>query len=191
MTKILGICGSPRKGGNSEILLQAMLGGARSAGARTKKLLLSDLHIKPCMECGVCDKTLKCVLRDGLEAVYSRVDDADIIVISSPIFFGSIPAQVKMMVDRLQPLWIKKEKYGIAPLTLKKRKGFFLCVSGSRRKDFFENAKKIIRIFFAVLDIKYAGEIYCGGVNGKGDIRSRKDILKRTRRAGERLIKKP
>ncbi|MDP3789410.1 MAG: flavodoxin family protein [Candidatus Omnitrophota bacterium] len=188
MINILGICGSPRKGGNSDLILEALLKGARLTGGHTRKIFLNGLRFKPCQECGGCDKTCRCILKDDLRRVYSAVEDADVIAIAAPIFFGSVPAQIKMMIDRFQPFWIKKEIFKKPPLFVKKRKGVFLCVSGSERRDFFENAKKIIKIFFAVLDIEYAGDIYCGGVDRKGSLN--KGVLKKAGSFGARLARK-
>jgi len=189
MVKILAICGSPRKGGNSDLLLEAFLKGAHFAGGRTQRIFLNNLCFKPCQECGGCDKTCRCILRDDLRRVYSAVEDADIVAVASPIFFGSISAQVKMMIDRFQPFWIKKEIFKKPPLSVKKRIGVLLCASGTERRDFFENAKKIIKIFFAVLDIEYAGDIYCGGIDKKGKIKGMKGVLKKAGLFGARLVK--
>ncbi|MBI4974861.1 MAG: flavodoxin family protein, partial [Candidatus Omnitrophica bacterium] len=154
--KILGISGSPRKGGNTDTLLDKALEGAQSAGARVEKIALNDLNFKPCQECGGCDETGICVIDDDMQLVYRSLNSADAVIVASPIFFGSVTAQVKMMIDRLQSLWVLKYVLRKAATARRKRKGIFLCVSAARKKRFFENAKSIIKIFFATLDIKYA-----------------------------------
>ena len=189
MVKILGICASPRKGGNSDLLLEYFLKGARHAGGRTNKIFLDDLRFSPCRECGSCRRTGVCILRDDMRRVYKAVEDADIIAVSSPIFFGSLSAQAKMMIDRFQPHWARKELLKWPSLKVKKRIGVFLCVSGANRRDFFDNAKKIIRIFFAVIGVKYTGEIYSGGTDRKGEIKKRKNVIKQARALGEGLVK--
>lgn len=126
---------------------------------------------------------------DDMRVIYKDVDDADIVAISAPVYFGSIPAQLKLMIDRFQPHWIKKEILKKPPLSRKKRKGVFLCVSASDREDFFKNARQVIRNLYAVLDIEYSGEIYCGGVDNKGDIKDKTDVISRAHRLGEDLVK--
>src|SRR3989338_6879148 len=162
MKKVLGISGSPRRGGNTEILLDEALEGSRSRGAKIEKIVLNDLRFKPCQECGGCDKTGKCIIEDDLEMVYEKVEEADCLIIASPIFFGSLSAQLKMMIDRFQCTWVKKyilkKRWGISGKA--KRRGVFLCVSAAKKNEFFENADRIMKIFFRTLDIDYFGHIF-------------------------------
>lgn len=190
MVKVLGICASPRRNGNSELILDSFLKGAKAIrGSSIKKIFLGDLVIKFCQEGECCYESGECVLNDDMRVIYKDVDDADIIVISAPIYFGSIPAQLKLLIDRFQPHWIKKEVLKKPPLGEKKREGAFLCVSASDRDDFFKNARQVVRNLYAVLSIKYHGEVYCSGVNNKGDIKDKKDVMSRAYRLGEDLVK--
>jgi len=183
--KVLGILGSPRRGGNAERLLDMALDGARESGASVEKISLNELTIRPCQECGGCDDTGECVVADDMAAVYSSIDRADRIILASPIFFGELTAQTKAMIDRFQCRWVGKYRLKNTPDAGKK--GVFLCVSAWRKEDFFENAKKIVKIFFVVLDIKYAGDVWCKGVSGKEDIRDRPDSLEEAFRIGKAL----
>lgn len=190
MIKILGICASPRKGGNSDVILDGFLDGARSAGpCSIKKIYLSDLDIKFCKENECCFESGVCNIDDDMRLIYKEIDGADVLAIAAPVYFGNIPAQLKLAVDRFQPHWIRKEILKKPPLTEKKRIGVFLCVSGQNRKDFFSNARQVLKNLFAVLDIKYYGEVYCGGVNNKGDIQSKVECMNKARVLGESLIK--
>lgn len=190
MVKVLGICASPRRAGNSELILDSLLEGARSRGeCSVKKISLSDLEIKFCRESECCYETGECAVFDDMRLIYKEIDDADVVAIAAPVYFGNIPAQLKLVVDRFQPHWIKKEILKKPPLTEKKRMGVFLCVSGAEREDFFKNSRQVIRNLFAVLDIEYRGDIYCGGVNNKGEIQSKKNCMNKARALGEELIK--
>lgn len=186
---ILGIGGSPRKGGNSDILLEKALEGARSAGSKTEKIILNDLSFKPCQECGGCDRTGSCVIRDDMVLVYTKVEEADALIIASPIFFGSLSAQTKAMIDRFQCAWIARNilKRPVAPG--KRRSGAFLCTGAFAKAAFFENAKSVVRIFFATLDVRYAGETFCGGVDEKGSVRKRPEVIAKARAIGEGLAR--
>jgi multimeric flavodoxin WrbA len=166
---ILGIGGSPKKGGVTDLLLESALAGARSAGGSVEKIVLNDLVFRPCQECGGCDKTGVCVLEDDMRPLYKKLDESDAIIVASPIFFGTISAQVKMMIDRLQSAWVLKYvlKRGRADAAACAKKGIFLCAGGQDNKEYFENAKKTAKILFAVLGVKYAGELFIGGVNEK------------------------
>src|SRR3989304_7984942 len=98
--KVLGIYGSPRKGGNSDQLLDKALEGAKSAGAEVYRIYARDLKMSGCIECGGCDRTGKCVLEDDMQSVYPLLEEADIIIISSPIFFYGVTAQLKALSAR-------------------------------------------------------------------------------------------
>lgn len=184
---ILGISGSPRKGGNSDILLDKALEGAGSEGVVTEKIILNDLNFRPCQECGGCDATGTCVIKDDMRVVHEKFEEADRIIIASPIFFGSISAQTKAMIDRFNCCWKSRHIKNGSPLSPKDRKGIFFSVSASGKKSFFDNAKSIIKNLFATLDIEYSGELFCGGVEDKGDILRKEDILKKAFAIGKGL----
>jgi len=163
---ILGISGSPAKDGVTSLLLDNALLGARSKLAETEKVILNDLYFRPCQQCGGCDRTGICVLKDDLSFLYDRIEVADAVIVSSPIFFGSVSAQIKMMIDRFQCAWIRRNMAD-NPVGAKSRRGIFLCAAGSERTDFFENARKTIRIFYATLNIEYYGELFVPSADGK------------------------
>ena len=188
MVKIIGIGGSPRKSGNSDMLLDEALDGARSAGAATEKIVLNDLNFKACQECDGCHDTGICVIKDDMQFVYQRIEESDGLIIASPIFFGSLTAQLKAMIDRFQCLWVKRHILK-RPVASKKRKGAFLCVYGSDRSEFFESAKKIVKIFFATLGIEYLGELSCGNLENVGAVKKEKTVLVRAFELGEMLAK--
>lgn len=187
MVTVIGICSSPRKGGNSEIILDKALEGARAAGALVEKMILNGLDFRPCQECGGCDRTGRCVLPDGMQTVFKKIEELDGLIIASPIFFASLSAQAKMMIDRFHCAWIRKYILKEHPLSRKIQKGVFLCVSAQERDDFFGNAKKIIRTLFATLDVEYLGDLYCGGIEEEGDMLKKAECLKEAERLGRRL----
>ncbi|MFA5388187.1 MAG: flavodoxin family protein [Candidatus Omnitrophota bacterium] len=167
--KILGINGSPRPAGNTEILLDKLLEGARSKGADTEKIILNSLEFVPCQECEEMPDDGSCLINDDMGAVYKKIKEADAIVFASPIFFGSISAQSKMMIDRFQCAW--RAKYVLKKdAGYKKIPGVFISVEGSGRKDFFENARAVVRNFFAVINAAYKYELFCPGADKKGGI---------------------
>ncbi len=170
------------------MLLDCALEGAMSAGAHVEKIVLSSLEFSPCLECGGCEKSGICVLRDGLEPLYGTIEGADALVVASPIFFCSVSAQLKMMIDRLQCRWIAKYVLGSRRSAGKKRKGIFLSVAGDRRKKAFANAGAVIRAFFATIDTEYSGELFCGAVEKKGDVGRNKRSLRRAFELGRSLV---
>lgn len=100
MVLVLGIVGSPRKGGNTEFIVENALKSAREAGAETEILLLSENHVEPCKACGACGETGECVIRDDFMHVFNRMTEADGIIMASPSYFESMTPQMKALIDR-------------------------------------------------------------------------------------------
>ncbi|MFH1821056.1 MAG: flavodoxin family protein [Methanobacteriota archaeon] len=102
--KVLGIVCSPRKGGNTEILVREALAGASECGAETELLTMWDKEIKPCDACSSCHKTGKCHIKDDMQSVYEKMLNADGIVMGSPVYFYTLCAQAKILLDRTYAL---------------------------------------------------------------------------------------
>ncbi|NBI08206.1 flavodoxin family protein [Senegalia massiliensis] len=99
--KVLGIIGSPRKNGNTDILVDSVLQGVKEKGFEVEKIYLSDLDFKGCIACEGCRKTCKCVLKDDLEDVYVKSEESDGIVLGSPTYFYNVTWLTKKFLDRL------------------------------------------------------------------------------------------
>ena len=187
--KVLGIAGSPRRGGNTDMLLAELLKGAASKGAEVKTIVLNSLKFSPCTHCDGCLKTGSCVVKDEMQNIYQDFEEADVIVLASPIQFTGVTAQMKGMIDRFQSRWVRKYVLKIPPLGDKKpRKGLFISVGGRKVPDLFEPALIMIKTFFRILDISYAGELLFSGIDKKGAITQHPDALKQAFAAGEKLV---
>ncbi len=185
--KVLGINGSPRIGGNTDILLDKALEGARQKGAETERIMLNRLNFVPCQECENMPDDMACIVQDDMQGLYEKIKEADAVVLASPIFFGSLSAQTKMMIDRFQCLW--RAKYILKKdIGFRNIKGAFISVEGSDRKDFFDNAKAVVKNLFTVLDIDYEEELFCPGVDEKGAVLERSDCLEKAFELGARLV---
>ncbi|MBL7131906.1 MAG: flavodoxin family protein [Candidatus Omnitrophica bacterium] len=183
---VLGINGSPRIGGNTDILLDKALEGAKSKGAKTKKIILNKLKFSACQECDNLKDDGSCIIEDDMQPIYKKIEDADAIILASPIFFGSLSAQMKTMIDRFQCIW--RVRYILKIDTLqKKKKGAFISVEGSSREDFFDNARSIVKNLFAIIGVDYNEELFCPGVNEKASVLKHQDILKKAFELGQRV----
>lgn len=102
MTKVIGIVGSARKG-NGLALTKAALAGAAEAGAETELIRLADLEIKPCLDCGFCKapENKFCIQKDGMQSVFEKIEAADGIIFSTPVYFGRESALFLSFVDRM------------------------------------------------------------------------------------------
>jgi len=182
----LGINGSPRIGGNTDILLDKALDGAKAKGARTEKIILNNLKFSPCQECENIKDDGSCIIDDDMQSIYKRIDEADAIILASPIFFGSLSAQMKTMIDRFQCLW--RAKYVLKNIPCQKsKKGAFISVEGSERKDFFDNAKSIVKNLFATIGAEYKEELFCSGINEKAAVLKHPNILKKAFELGQKI----
>src|SRR4030042_4344967 len=190
--KVLGIFGSPRRGGNTELLLEEALKGAEKEGAKVERLFLSDFTITPCKKCHGCDNTGNCIILDDMEKIYPKLLEADIIILTSPIFFYGVTAWAKAMIDRSQPLWVRKYllKDPSSRKEGRKRKGFFISVGATKGPKVFEGAIQTVKYFFDVLNADYVGELVFRSVEGKGDILKHPEALQQAFEAGRRLGKK-
>jgi len=187
--RVLGIAGSPRRGGNTDILLKEVLNGAASKGAEVKKIILSRLKIAPCQHCDACLETGRCKIKDDMQMVYDELERADRIVLASPVHFMGVTAQTKAMIDRCQALWVRKYRLKKPPLGNKReRKGLFISVGGMKIANLFEPALATVKSVFKVLDITYAGELLFPGVDEKGAIKEHPDALHNAFLAGQRLV---
>ena len=186
MTLILGILGSPRSKGNSDILLDRALKGAAEVGAEAQKLILNDLKSRACQGCNDCHEDGCCVQRDDLIAVYELLEKADAVIIASPIYFSGLSSQTKMLIDRCQCLWIRNEKLGRYSSETRKRRGAFIAVGGDE-KAVFRHAVGEIRAFYCAIGLVYDGEILLPGVESKGEVLSHPKALAEAERLGNRL----
>ncbi|OIN98816.1 hypothetical protein AUJ66_00210 [Candidatus Desantisbacteria bacterium CG1_02_38_46] len=187
--KILGIAGSPRRDGNTFLLLQKVLDGAKTNGDETEFIFISDLKINPCRECGGCDETGKCVVDDDMQTLYPKLQNAEGIVIASPIFFGSITANLKAIIDRCQCLWVKKYILKQPISDKPNRKGAFISVCGGKKTDFFPAASLTIKAFFKTLEVSYVAELFFSQIDEKDAITKHPAALKEAFSFGAKLLK--
>jgi len=188
--KVLGIAGSPRRGGNTDLLLGEVMRGAASRGAKVKTIILNDLKIAPCQHCDGCLETGRCKVEDDMQMVHSELMRADRLVLASPVYFMGVTAQTKAMIDRCQALWVRKYilKLPASGSRQVKRKGLFISVGGTKSANLFQPAVATVKSLFKVLDVAYAGELLFPGVDEKGAIAKHPDALRQAFLAGQKLV---
>ena len=187
--RVLGITGSPRRGGNTDLLLAEVMRGAASRGAEVKTIVLNDLNFIACQHCDACLKKGKCKYQDDMQMVYRELEQADRIVLASPIQFMGVTAQMKAMIDRCQALWARKYVLKLPPLgNRRERKGFFISVAGRKVANVFDGALITIKSLFTVLDITYAGELLFRNVDEKAAIAKHPDALHQAFLVGQKLV---
>jgi len=150
--KVLLLSGSPRKGGNSDILCEQFAKGAEESGNQTEKIYIQDLKIGCCRACYACRKSHLCVQKDDMEALLGKMVEADVIVLATPVYFYSMDGQMKTMIDRTLPRYMEiadKDFYFIATAAAGKKamertmdslRGFTDCLPGAKVKDMIYGA---------------------------------------------------
>jgi multimeric flavodoxin WrbA len=187
---VLAFLGSPRKKGNSEVLTQELLEGVRQAGGSPEIIRLCDLKISPCISCGGCDKTGRCVVEDDMIPLYEKIISIDKIIVSSPIFFYGVTAQTKAFIDRTQALWNRKrllQKKG-EWVDNPERKGFFISVAATRGARIFEGAILTMKYGYDAMGMQYGGDFLVTGPDKRGDMAKYEKKLAEAREAGKNFI---
>ncbi|MFH2137521.1 MAG: flavodoxin family protein [Candidatus Omnitrophota bacterium] len=184
---VLGILGSPRIGGNSDILLERALEGAQESGASAEKIILNSLNIAPCQACEELEDNTGCIVEDDMQDIYAKVQQADVIIIASPIYFGSLSSQTKIMIDRFQCWWRLKNILN-SPIDSKKKQGAFICVQAGDKEEFFANSRSIIKNLFATINAEYTDELLCPGVEDKGSVLEKPEVMDRAFELGQKLV---
>lgn len=186
--RVLAILGSPRRGGNTEILLDEAIRGAQENGGACEKVVLRDLKITPCLEIYRCAEAGVCAIRDDMQPLFGKITAAERLIVASPIFFYSVSALTKAMIDRCQSLWVKKYvlKLPISPAA--DRRGAFISVAATRGKKLFDGVRLTMRYFFDAIDVLYSDELLIRGVDEKGAIRERPEALAGAYALGSRLV---
>lgn len=190
--KVVGILGSPRRDGNTEILLDRALAGAASAGAETEKVLLSDSVISGCIECNDCFETGACSIDDDMDRIYQELERADRIIIASPMFFMGLTSLIKAVIDRCQCYWalqhVLKEEFP-RPEGSPHRYGLFIGTGGTKGLKLFDGTILTLKYFFEALAVTPREELYVlvRGVDDKGEVLSRDDALSSAFDSGKKL----
>jgi len=188
--RVLGIAGSPRRGGNTDLLLAEVMRGAASSGAEVKTITLNKLTIAPCQHCDGCLETGRCKVEDDMQMVYAELKGADRLALASPVYFMGVTAQTKAMIDRCQVLWVRRYilKLPASGNRQVERKGLFISVGGTKSANLFQPAVTTVKSLFKVLDVAYGGELLFPGMNEKGAIAKHPDALRQAFVAGQKLV---
>lgn len=178
--KVLAISGSPRFGGNSDVLCDRFLEGAEEAGHETKKIQLGRKKLSPCLGCEACSKTGKCVQKDDMEEILEELITADVIVLATPVYFYSMDAQMKMFIDRCLPKYQQ----------IRNKKFYFIVTAADTDHQAMAATIEGLRGYIVCLPVaEELGVIYGTGAWKKGDIQSM-PVMEEAYQTGLKLRKK-
>ncbi len=183
--------GSPRKKGNTDLMMDAFLEGVAEAGGQIHRVYVRDLQIAGCLGCGYCDKEGVCIQKDDMESLYTLLQESPRIVVASPIYFYGITGQLKLLVDRSQAVYMKNhlaQAQGKDSEPDETRRGFLLSAGATRGQKLFDCAILCIRYFFDALNMNYAGELCYREVDERGAILAHPSALDECREMGRRFL---
>jgi len=184
--KITAFLGSPRKDGNSERLLTQAIKGT---GLEVKIHRLNDMSLRPCQNCGGCVKTGVCIIKDDMDPIYEDIRSSDRLILASPVFFMSVSAQSKILIDRCQAFWCEKYLLNkdIAAGT-HGRKGLVMLVGGMEKDKGIKCAASVATAFMRTVSVPEHQTLMYMGVDEKGEIDKHKSALDEALEAGRALI---
>ena len=177
---ILVVNGSPRKGGNTELLLDAMIAGAEEAGAAISNVRLRTLNVSPCRACDACKKTGKCIQKDDMHYLISKMEESDIWILGTPIYWWGPTAQLKAFIDR----W-----YGVERDIFKKRKIALVVPFESSNPKTAQHVLGMFEDIFAYLGVEQVGTLLVPGVVDRGEVETKPNFLEEARELGRSLTK--
>jgi len=207
--KVLGISTSPRADSSSDLLLRQALAGAESAEASTdlsadlsgvakaesealakaEYITLRDFKIAPCIECNSCYITGKCKVEDDFQIILQKMLDADRLIFATPIFFMTVCAQAKALIDRCQCLWANKHILKKPLFTTKRdRRAMVIAVGGSKSTKMFESIHLTMKYWLDVLDFNYVSELFVNQIEEPSRIKQHPTALKDAYRLGRELV---
>ena len=191
MPQIVAIYGSPRRRGNTATLLKHAVQGAVDAGAQVDEIILRDLKMSPCLEIYACKNEGRCAIKDDFHQVVDQILSAKGLILASPIFFYTVSAHTKILMDRCQSLWVKKYWIDKVPFGQwePKRKGLFISVGATKGKKLFNGVLLTVKYFFDVLDMELFRSLLYRGLEFEDDILKYPEYLEAAYQAGNDLAK--
>ncbi|MGA9100331.1 MAG: flavodoxin family protein [Methanotrichaceae archaeon] len=175
MMNILALIGSPRIGGNTDVIVDQILKGSKSKGHMAEKLYLYDYDIMPCIDCRRCkNENNTCALKDDMPSIYRKLHDADLIIFGTPVYWYGPSAKMKLLIDRLRPFIDSKG--------LKSKKGI-LVVPSEEGKDCCGPLMEMIRMSFSYLGMEFSGSILAKAYE-RGEIKGNLDEMTRAYEMG-------
>lgn len=178
--KILAVVGSPRKGGNTDLLMDSLIQGAREAGAEVERVFISDLDVNPCDNCDVCKSTGECIQEDDMTPLYDKLLESDVWVLGTPIYWWGPSAQLKAFIDR----W-----YGIGDAQRQQLKGKKAALVAPFEDSDPATARHVVGMMHDIFDylkMEYLGQVLATAKQ-RGEIAGNPAAIEEARALGRRI----
>jgi multimeric flavodoxin WrbA len=183
--KLIAIYGSPRKDGNSTVLLRNFIKGAKETGLfDIEEIVLCDLKISPCLEIYKCKGDGICAINDDFQQIYRLIDAADIVALASPVMFYTVSAHTKILMDRCQSFWVRKY---VLKQQSKTKDGYFFCVGATKGQKLFDGILMTVKYFFDSFNCELKESVLVRNADEKGDILKYPETLNNAYKLGTSL----
>lgn len=167
--RILALVGSPRRGSNTDILIEETLKGFKVGGHTYEKLYLYKYEISPCIDCRKCKKgDCVCVINDGMQQIYPKMDEADLIIFGTPNYWYGPTAKMKLLIDRMRP-YVANEKL--------KGKKAVVIIPAAEGPNACETLIEMFRMSFEYLEMEFTGKILAEAYE-RGEIKDDNEVMK-------------
>ena len=174
--KVLILSTSPRKNSNSEALCDAFAKGAAESGNEVEQISLRGKELRFCQGCFACQKTGKCVLRDDMQEIVPKMEQADVLVFATPIYYYEMSGQMKTLLDRGNPLFVADYRF---------RDVYFLASAAEDEDTVPARAKSGLEGWIECFPkARLAGMVFGGGVTESGEMKNRPEKLQEAYRLG-------
>ncbi|MBW1708405.1 MAG: flavodoxin family protein [Deltaproteobacteria bacterium] len=180
---VLALQGSPRRGGNTDLLLDETLTVLTEKRVVSEKVVLRDLKISPCLEIYACLKDGQCAIKDDMIELYDKLNAARVLIVASPIFFYGPCAQLKAVIDRCQAMWSRKYRLNWKTDQPPGR-GYVISASATLGKKVFDGLLLTVKYFFDVLNLEFGGQVLVRGVDLAGEVFDKPEALSQARELG-------
>jgi multimeric flavodoxin WrbA len=183
MKRILAVVGSPRKNGNTHILVSKVVEGARERGAVVDELLLGESKIEECDGCHRCWQGKECARADDMRDIYPTIGDSDAIIFGTPVYWYGPTGLMKMFLDRFV--------YFNCPENREKVRGKRAVLAVPFEEENLETARLVVEMFeksLGYLEMELAGKVLVPGVSAKGDILHKPERLEEAFKLGQSLV---
>lgn len=177
--KVLGIVGSPRRGGNTETLIDQVLKGAMEAGAAAERLVLSEMDIQPCRACNTCHSTGTSVIDDDFASTLEKMRESSVWALGTPVYWWGPTAQMKAFIDR----WYGVER----PLFRGKR--IILAVSSGGGPSYSRLTVDMLELIIPYLGMKHVATLKAPGTSGPDSVKRDTALLNEARATGREAVK--
>ena len=175
--KVLGIIGSPRRGANTETLVDQVLKGSGEKGATVEKIVLNEINIRPCSACNACQKTGTCIIDDDFSSVLEKMKESSVWVLGTPVYWWGPTAQMKAFVDR----W-----YGV-DRDVFRGKGIVLAIPSGGGPYYAKQTVEMLEAIIPYLGMKHIATIQIG-TSGTDSAKNNASLMKQALEAGRKAV---